>query len=223
MKQLLISEELLRQVLKALTDVWGGYELQHQITDSITALRTTLEQPAVQPEKLGSEWVPCMKLPVVVHVRNQRDGERHVSTREGITPVKPDDLIMRGVSGEEYPIGRAIFDQTYTFDIAAQLAPVQEPVWLPMDAAPKDGTHVFLLVEFEDHAMEDATGPQLTIGSNTSENDGGPDEWQFAGWNWEHDCYTQGVGNPVGWLPMTVLQLKEHQDTETVRQKVGLT
>ncbi len=104
-----------------------------------------------------------------------------------------------------------------------QTAPVQEPVWLPMDAAPKDGTHVFLLVEFEDHAMEDATGPQLTIGSNTSENDGGPDEWQFAGWNWEHDCYTQGVGNPVGWLPMTVLQLKEHQDTETVRQKVGLT
>ena len=45
-----------------------------------------------------------------------------------LSPVKPDDLIMRGVSGEEYPIGRAIFDQTYTFDIAAQLAPVQEPV-----------------------------------------------------------------------------------------------
>jgi hypothetical protein len=106
----------------------------------------------------------------------------------------------------------------------AEPAPVQEPsAWLPMDTAPKDGTHVFLLVEFEDHAMEDAPGPHLTIGSNTSENDGGPDEWQFAGWNWEHDCYTQGVGNPVGWLPMTVLQLKEHQDTETVRQKVGLT
>ena len=58
-----------------------------------------------------------MKLPVVVHVRQQRHGESHVSTREGITPVKPDDLIMRGVSGEEYPIGRAIFEQTYSLDI----------------------------------------------------------------------------------------------------------
>lgn len=77
--------------------------------------------PVQVSDKLGAaEWTPCMKLPVVVHVRHQRDGERHVSTREGITPIKPDDLIMRGVSGEEYPIGRAIFDQTYTFDIAAQ-------------------------------------------------------------------------------------------------------
>ncbi len=69
--------------------------------------------PAPVSPAIGSEWMPCMKLPVVVHVREQRPGEAHVSTREGITPVKPDDLIMRGVSGEEYPIGRAIFEQTY--------------------------------------------------------------------------------------------------------------
>ena len=74
------------------------------------------EQPA-QQEPVGDEWTPCMKLPVVVHVRKQRPGEAHVSTREGITPVKPDDLIMRGVSGEEYPIGRAIFEQTYSLEI----------------------------------------------------------------------------------------------------------
>ena len=67
-------------------------------------------------EPVGDEWTPCMKLPVVVHVRKQRLGEAHISTREGITPVKPDDLIMRGVSGEEYPIGRAIFEQTYSLD-----------------------------------------------------------------------------------------------------------
>ena len=69
-------------------------------------------------EPVGEEWTPCVKLPVVVHVRNQREGETHVSTREGITPVKPDDLIMRGVAGEEYPIGRELFERTYTFDIA---------------------------------------------------------------------------------------------------------
>ena len=69
-------------------------------------------------EPVGDEWIPCMKLPVVVYVRKQRLGETHVSTREGITPVKPDDLIMRGVSGEEYPIGRAIFEQTYSLNPA---------------------------------------------------------------------------------------------------------
>ena len=76
-----------------------------------------LAQPA-QQEPVGDEWTPCMKLPVVVHVRKQRRGETHVSTREGITPVRPDDLIMRGVSGEEYPIGRAIFEQTYSLETA---------------------------------------------------------------------------------------------------------
>ena len=72
-----------------------------------------------KPVAIGSEWKPCMKLPVVVHVREQREGESHVSTREGITPVRPDDLIMRGVAGEEYPIGRELFNKTYTFDTAA--------------------------------------------------------------------------------------------------------
>lgn len=83
-------------------------------------------QPAQEPVK--DQWTPCMKLPVVVHVRKQRPGEAHVSTREGITPVKPDDLIMRGVSGEEYPIGRAIFEQTYSLDTTPPAQPVQEPV-----------------------------------------------------------------------------------------------
>lgn len=62
---------------------------------------------------VGTEWVPCRKLPVTVHVREQRKEESHVSTREGITPIKPDDLIMRGVEGEEYPIGRDLFTRTY--------------------------------------------------------------------------------------------------------------
>ena len=84
---------------------------------AITALREALaEQPAQEQEPVGDGWTPCVKLPVVVHVRKQRPGEAHVSTREGLTPVKPDDLIMRGVSGEEYPIGRTIFEQTYSLD-----------------------------------------------------------------------------------------------------------
>jgi len=63
--------------------------------------------------ELSPEWKPCVKLPITVHVREQRPGETHVSTREGVTPLLADDLIMRGVQGEEYPIGRELFEQTY--------------------------------------------------------------------------------------------------------------
>ena len=86
-----------------------------EMARAIAACREALAQKDEQePVAIGTEWTPCVKLPIVVHVREQREGESHVSTREGITPVKHDDLIMRGVEGEEYPIGRALFDRTYT-------------------------------------------------------------------------------------------------------------
>ena len=72
-----------------------------------------VDQDAKQPLEIGPEWQPCVKLPITVHVREQRQGETHTSTREGITPLRHDDLIMRGVQGEEYPIGRELFKQTY--------------------------------------------------------------------------------------------------------------
>jgi hypothetical protein len=71
---------------------------------------------AEQPVAIGPEWQPCVKLPITVHVREQRQGETHTSTREGITPLRHDDLIMRGVQGEEYPIGRELFEQTYRLE-----------------------------------------------------------------------------------------------------------
>jgi len=83
-------------------------------TDLIARARAALAQPEPQaPTVIGPEWQPCVKLPITVHVREQRPGETHSSTREGITPLRPDDLIMRGVQGEEYPIGRELFNQTY--------------------------------------------------------------------------------------------------------------
>lgn len=86
------------------------------------------EQAEQEPVAIGNEWKPCMKLPIVVHVREQREGETHVSTREGITPILPTDLIMRGVAGEEYPIGYELFNKTYTFEIAAPVQPVKQEV-----------------------------------------------------------------------------------------------
>ena len=90
---------------------------------------------------------------------------------------------------------------------AEQAEPVAPPdsqpvAWLPMETAPKDGRILRLLVEFTDHAMEDEESPQATIGSNTFDDHGDFDEWQFAGWSWTQDCYTQGIGKPIGWLPM---------------------
>jgi hypothetical protein len=93
----------------------GEYPVCKYGDENCPATPKVKTQPEQEP--VGDDWTPCMKLPVVVYVRKQRLGESHVSTREGITPVKPDDLIMRGVSGEEYPIGRAIFEQTYSLNI----------------------------------------------------------------------------------------------------------
>jgi hypothetical protein len=95
---------------------------------------------------------------------------------------------------------------------ATQLAGQGQEQWHPMETAPKDGTLLRLLVEFEDHATEDGEGPQPTIGANTWDNHHDFDEWQFAGWNWEQDCYTQGVGKPVGWLPMLAAPAQAQED-----------
>lgn len=74
--------------------------------------------------------------------------------------------------------------------------------WQPLETAPKDGTILRLLVNFDEHPLEDDnTKPIPTIGCNSLANTG-EDEWKFAGWSWCHDCFTQGEGSVVGWLPM---------------------
>ena len=75
---------------------------------------------------------------------------------------------------------------------------------LPMETAPRNGTMVRLLVEFSDHATEDCVGPAWTIGACYDDNVGAGEGigWQFAGWCWSHDHFTEGRGTPVGWLPM---------------------
>jgi len=75
------------------------------------------------------------------------------------------------------------------------------PQWQPIETAPRDSTVLRLLVEFSDNSLEDTSEPVWTIGTNCFDNDG-IDAWQFAGWNWTHDCFTEGHGKPIGWLPM---------------------
>lgn len=93
--------------------------------------------------------------------------------------------------------------------IAIAIAAIQpdteraEPVPCPVDSAPKDGTLIRLLVDYSSDdaagALEDAA-EAWTIGFNNL-RDTGDDEWQFAGWNWSHDCFTEGHGKVIGWLP----------------------
>ena len=58
------------------------------------------------------EWRKCRKKAIVVEAREATPGES-IETREGKLVAQPGDLIIRGVEGELYPIGRAIFDKTY--------------------------------------------------------------------------------------------------------------
>ena len=72
----------------------------------------------------------------------------------------------------------------------------------PIETAPKDGTMLRLLVDYTDEGenpLEDEH-QAWTIGFNQL-SDTEEDVWEFAGWSWEQDCFTAGVGKVIGWLP----------------------
>lgn len=76
------------------------------------------------------------------------------------------------------------------------------PTTNPIETAPKDGTMLRLLVDYTSdgaNPLEDAR-QAWTIGFNQLE-DTEEDLWEFAGWNWEQDCFETGAGAVVGWLP----------------------
>lgn len=108
---------------------------------------------------------------------------------------KAQALVRKFLDGKT-PV-RELVAECETFLSASASHPVTD--WLSMDSAPKDGTMLRLLVEFDEHQTEDAMVAP-TIGFNNHANDG-QDEWQFAGWCWSHDHFTQGKGTVKGWLP----------------------
>ena len=75
-----------------------------------------------------SGWEPCWKRPVKVEYRRSEPGETLVSTREGITPLLSTDLVIRGVSGEVYPIARDIFNDTYTLEPPVDVEALQREI-----------------------------------------------------------------------------------------------
>ena len=77
----------------------------------------------------------------------------------------------------------------------------------PIETAPKDGTMLRLLVDYEgvENWMPLTDDNQSwTIGFNDLQNMG-DDEWIIAGWNWSQDCFGTGEGKVIGWLPFAAI------------------
>ncbi len=84
-----------------------------------------------------------------------------------------------------------------------RIAAENPPKMHGMASAPRDGTPIVLFVKPDSvpHTSFNDDGESYkTIGFNQFEHNG-IDQWQFAGWDWSHDCFTEGYGTPIGWLP----------------------
>lgn len=79
---------------------------------------------------------------------------------------------------------------------------LQAAGWRLMKDAPRDGTLVTLLISATNSPpVFNLLADELTaatVGFNNLENTG-IDKWEFAGWSWEHDCFEDGHGVPIGW------------------------
>ena len=89
-------------------------------------------------------------------------------------------------------------DKFYNQLLAAAPQPEELSPWLPIESAPKDGTDILLLIENSSNPMQDEL-QSVSIGAFNIADD---NEWTFAGWHWEQDCYERGDGTPIGWLPL---------------------
>ena len=94
-----------------------------------------------------------------------------------------------------------------------------EECFRAMETWDKSDDPVLLLVDYHEgqHPLTDARF-SITIGHNNDHNVGEGEGlgWQFAGWCWSHDHYTEGKGRPVGWLPLPhhLAEKKEEEENE---------
>ena len=104
---------------------------------------------------------------------------------------------------------RALATQPEADAFAAALATAREDAGKPrpVETAPKDGAMIRLLVDYEgvENWMPLTDDNQSwTIGFNDLQNVG-EDEWVFVGWNWSQDCFQNGEGKVIGWLPFDTI------------------
>lgn len=89
--------------------------------------------------------------------------------------------------------------------------------WRPIADAPKAGQLCLLLVDYSEEANRAAIDAEpnyvwspnpledesvaRTVGHNSFENTG-EDRWEFAGWCWSQDHYTEGHGTPIAFIEL---------------------
>ena len=62
-----------------------------------------------------SDWKKCWKKQIEVEYRDVEGEKEEITTREGkLFGYKDKDYVIRGINGEIYPIGREIFEKTYS-------------------------------------------------------------------------------------------------------------
>jgi hypothetical protein len=98
-------------------------------------------------------------------------------------------------------------DDVVSAIVKISLESAERARWQPIETAPKDGTLLWLEVEYDHvdlHAHPLALtegGLATTIGHNNVAHDG-DDVWHLAGWCWSQDRYTEGKGSPTHWQPL---------------------
>ena len=87
---------------------------------------------------------------------------------------------------------------------ATTAAPESPPAWRSVATIPTTGDMVKLLVKFSENPINegDDDEPAVTIGAVAAIS-GAAVEVTIAGWDWSHDCFTNGKGEILGWLPLT--------------------
>jgi len=140
---------------------------------------------------------------------------------EGITPLDAAALIKEyvgsclalmlhsEVSREARPKIEEAIDRAIS-EISERLKPAQDD-WSEMATAPKDGTMLRLLVnpdQQEFTAFDDSLTPFETIGFNNLDSTH-EDRWEFAGWDWQQDCFITGRGEVIGWSPFVASDVSQ--------------
>ncbi len=184
------------------SDGWNEDNRRPQLEADVAELRAELVEAlaASQPvgEPVAEAWI-VVKQHVWDHGDDGRPTLAYLWPSEFERRVYPSfEAASAFIKEGDWPLGF----------VAMQIqAPPAQSVDLgarPIDTAPRDGTMVRLLVQFEENATEDTAEPAWTIGACNNDNVGEDERigWQFAGWCWAHDHFTEGKGTPVGWLPL---------------------
>lgn len=117
-----------------------------------------------------------------------------------------DDEIVPVADVIDHEQARELFDRIASA-VQPQAREDAQPVALPLEGAPRDGTMLRLRVRYEAANQDEAWTPledseeSWTIGFNNFDNTG-DDRWQFVGWDWSQDHLLEATGGAViGWLP----------------------